>query len=131
MRFVDRLVHFEGGFAKLESGPWQTHLLADADGALDPLALLEMMAQSYAAARGYESLLNDEAEGEGFLVGVRGFKVHGEAQLGDVLRTEVRETDTLDSFHLADAAVYRRDELLAEGSIRVWASPAKTSERGK
>jgi predicted hotdog family 3-hydroxylacyl-ACP dehydratase len=122
MRFVDRLVHFHEGFAKVEVDPRETHLFADGSGALDPLALMEMMAQGYASASGYDSLQKGEAVREGFLVGVRKFKVHGQGFCTDALRIEVRETDVMDSFFIADAAVYRGDEKLAEGSVRVWAT---------
>jgi len=123
LRLVDTLVEVTEDGALCEALPRPGHLFANAEGVLHAVALLEMMAQSFAALRGYRMFAGGGPVQMGYLVGVRNFRSLSPARTADTLRIEVRETGSVDVFHMADAKVLRGEELLAEGSIRVWTPP--------
>ena len=73
--FVDRLSELTDDEAVVEARMAKENPLADEQGRLDPLVTLELMAQAYAAVKGYRELLSGTTPGKGFLVGVRKFQV--------------------------------------------------------
>ena len=120
MLLVDRLLSCgdKAGEAEAEVRPdWP---LVDEDGELDSVALVELLAQSYALVRGYEALLAGSAMREGFLVGMRKMETPGRAAAGDRLRVTVRTEADLEGFAVASGEVRRGDEILAQGSIKVY-----------
>ena len=125
MRLIDKVlaaVDSEGVQATtVEVLPREQHLFADASGALDTLTLLEMMAQGFAAVRGREQLGLNAPVRDGYLVGVRDFKVYGQPSAADTLHVHLFPEDSIGDFHLATAHVMRDGQLLAEAAIRVWA----------
>jgi predicted hotdog family 3-hydroxylacyl-ACP dehydratase len=131
LRLIDRLVEADEGGAVIEVFPRPGHLFAEPDGRLHEVALLEMMAQSFAAMRGNLASLSDEPVRVGYLVGVRGFRAHLPAYATEALSVVVRAAGSVDTFHMADAEVYRAGDRIAQASIRVWTpEPEAPSESG-
>ena len=71
MCMVDRLIDVKAQGGSAEAGIAPDNALVDADGQLDPIALVEMIAQTYAAVNGYHDRLSGETAKQGFLVGIR------------------------------------------------------------
>lgn len=87
---------------------------------VEEAALLELVAQSYAALQGYEDHQRGCPTANGYLVGITQFTVHGVAHAGETLRTRVRTVGKYEDFSVGEGWVYRGDELIAEGTIKVW-----------
>lgn len=120
MQLVDRLLASDGNAAVAETFPAADHLFANADGSLDPVALVEMFAQTYAAMQGFEDLRFGRPVKEGFLVGIRRIRVEGTARVGERLEVMVRTIGAIDGFAVAEGEVRRGDTVLAAGSLKLW-----------
>ena len=90
------------------------------DGTLEPVVFVELIAQSYAAIKGYEDTLNGVSVREGFLVGGRRVKLLSKAHVGDRLTIDIETSGHLEGFCVVDGVVRRDEEILAEGSIKLW-----------
>lgn len=130
LRLVDRLLQVGEASCVAEAGPRPDHPFADAQGRLPGEVLLEMMAQSFAALRGYRALATEGPVGKGYLVAVRGFRTLDSARSADRLEIHVSETGSVDAFHMADVKILRQGRPIAEGSIRVWTPGPDTAGEG-
>jgi len=120
MRLVDTLLSVHEGCGVTESVLPRTSMMADGEGRLDEVTFLELIAQSYAAFKGYMDLLEGKPAGEGFLVGVRHMEFTGRAHAGDRLRTSIRTVTSFGGFAIVEGSVTRGDETIASGSIKLW-----------
>ena len=120
MRIVDTLLSFGDGCGVTESVLPRTSMMADGEGKLHEVAFLEMIAQSYAAFKGYMDLLEGKPAGQGFLVGVRHLEVTGRAYAGDRLLTSIRTVASFGGFAVVEGSVTRGDETVASGIIKLW-----------
>jgi predicted hotdog family 3-hydroxylacyl-ACP dehydratase len=120
MRLVDTLLSVHAGGGTTESVLPRTAIMADEEDRLDEVAFLELIAQSYAAFKGYMDLLEGKPAGEGFLVGVRHLEVTGKAYAGERLLTSIRTVTALGGFAVVEGSVTRRDETVASGIIKLW-----------
>jgi len=120
MRLVDTLLSVHEGCGVTESVLPQTSVMADGEGRLDEVAFMEMIAQSYAAYKGYMDLVEGKPAGEGFLVGVRRLEVTGRAYAGDRLLTSVRTVGAFGGFAVVEGSVTRGNETVASGIIKLW-----------
>ena len=120
MRLVDTLVSVNDGCAVTESVLPRSTMMADGEGKIDEVAFMELIAQSYAAFKGYMDRMDGKPPGEGFLVGVRNLKVTGRAYAGDRLLTSIRTVAALGGFAVVEGAVTRGDETLASGTLKLW-----------
>jgi len=120
MRLVDTLLSVHEGGGATESVLPRTSMMADGDGRLDDVAFMEMIAQSYAAMKGYMDLVEGKSAGEGFLVGVRRLEITGRAYAGDRLLTSIRTGTTFGGFAVVEGSVTRGDETVASGIIKLW-----------
>ena len=120
MRLVDTLVSVNDGSAVAESVLPRSTMMADGEGKIDEVAFMELIAQSYAAFKGYMDRMNGKPPGEGFLVGVRNLEVTGRAYAGDRLLTSIRTVAALGGFAVVEGSVTRGDETLASGTLKLW-----------
>ena len=120
MRLVDTLLSVHEGSGVTESVLPRTSMMADEEGRLDEVAFLELIAQSYAAFKGYMDLLEGKPAGEGFLVGVRHMEFTGRAHAGDRLLTSIRTGASFGGFAVVEGSVTRGDETVASGIIKLW-----------
>jgi predicted hotdog family 3-hydroxylacyl-ACP dehydratase len=120
MLMISRLVEFKGNSGVVEVDLKSGDLLLNQRKGLDRLAAVEMIAQSYAALRGYDDLLNDRKVTEGYLVGVRKMSFSGDCVAGDLLLINVATISDLGNFSSATGEVVREGRVIAEGVIKVW-----------
>lgn len=130
MRLVDTLLSFADGCGETEACPAAGSILADRSGELDRVALVELIAQSYATVRGYDDLLNGRPVRKGFLVGIRKLRLTGTAFAGERLVTAIRTIGTFDGFALAEGEIVRRDECIARATIKLWIVDEDAPEGG-
>ncbi len=122
MCLVDRLVEFSDNSGVVEAAVEHGGLLVGEDGVLDRVTFIELIAQSYAAVRGYSDLLGGKDIKKGFLVAAKLIEIKGEAAAGDLLRIKVATTAEVGDFNIADGTVMKGGEVLAAGNITVWIS---------
>lgn len=120
MLLISRLVEFESHSGVAEADINTENPLLDERGDLDRLAAVEMIAQSYAALKGYDDLKHGRSIRKGYLVGVRDMKFFDGSQKGDVLRIHISTLKSLGEFASAKGEVSRKGAVIAEGTIKVW-----------
>ena len=120
MCFIDRLIEFKDQGGTVEASVPFDHALVDGDGRLDTLAVAEMIAQSFAAVKGYYDCRSGEPVKQGFLVGIRRIEFRQAVFAGDLLRISVKTVGSIAGFAVVAGTVRRHQELLAEGEIKLW-----------
>jgi len=90
------------------------------EGAVSPLVVLELFAQSAAALMAHRQAKTDRPDVSGFLLGARKLDVHVDAfAVGDVVRTEAEEKWGAGALAQFDCRCFLGDRLVAEGAINV------------
>ncbi len=130
MLFIDRLSAMTADEAVVEARISKKNLLAEGTGRLDPVVTLEIMAQAYAAAKGYRDLSNGIVPSKGFLVGVRKFVVSETPCVGDMLRISVKTVASIGGFAVAEAAVTRAGSRIASATLKLWVPETAGEEKG-
>ncbi len=118
VRLIRRLVDFDGETAVLESIlPSECPLFRSG---LPNVAILELMAQGYAAFKGYLDIMNNRPISRGYLVGIRRFDVLSDVDPVDRLRVMVKPAGSFNDFYLAEAHVAAGGLAVATGSLKLW-----------
>jgi predicted hotdog family 3-hydroxylacyl-ACP dehydratase len=125
MQLIETLEAFDGEAGTVSAVVAAGNPLLEEDGALAEVALLELLAQSFAAVQGYADSFSGQPPRQGFLVGVRKVSFLVRPRLGDHLKITVRVIARLEGFAVVEGSVRRGDALLAEGSIKLWIVPAE------
>lgn len=122
MQFVDRLTHCDpaAGSGSVEAVVREDGFILTEKGCVDPPAFLEMIAQAYAAVKGYENLINGRPVRGGYLVGIQKGRVAGSAFPGDCLVVSVKTEKSFGDFSVAQGAVARSGRDIAWAVIKVW-----------
>jgi 3-hydroxyacyl-[acyl-carrier-protein] dehydratase len=120
MRLIDTLISRSETTGVIDATPGADCLLVAADGFLDEAALVELMAQGYAAIRGYDDLVQGREISEGYLVGVRKFRVAARARAGQRLLVRIRTVGSFEAFAVAEGEIERDGETIACGTIKLW-----------
>lgn len=120
MRLVDRLIAIDGKNGIIEARVDRDSLLTDSTGRLEDVALIEIMAQSYATLKGYLDRRDQLPVRQGFLVGIKKIVRLASVQADDLLQVHIRTIAELDDFAVAEGEIRRQDEVVAQGSIKVW-----------
>jgi 3-hydroxymyristoyl/3-hydroxydecanoyl-(acyl carrier protein) dehydratase len=120
MRMVDRLIDIKAKGGMAEAVIAADNVLLDEEGQLDKIALAEMIAQTYAAVKGYRDCLCDEPTKQGFLVGIRRIQFFKTVSVGDRLRIQVDTVGAIAGFAVVEGRVTRHQEVIAEGELKLW-----------
>jgi len=102
--------------------------VVDRKGRVEQLALLELIAQTYAASKGYEDLVDDIDVSQGYLVGISNAVYYGDAYVGQDLLIKVESKEAFDAFHLAAGEVWQDKTLLMEATLKIWISSENTRQ---
>lgn len=120
VRMIDRLVEFNDQSGVVEALVSSGHLLAGDDGTIDRIAFVELIAQAYAAIKGYNDLSHNVPVKKGFLVAVKHMECNGEARLGDLLRIHASTVSEVGGFVIAEGTIMRGEEMLASANLTLW-----------
>lgn len=125
MRLIDRLLEVGDGTGLLEAKVPDQGLMIDEKGRLAEVALAELMAQGFAALRGYEDALSGKPPSMGFLVGIRKIRIFGRTSCGEHLHIRLKTIAVVNHFAVAEGRVTAAadNRLLAEGTIKLWIPP--------
>ncbi len=120
LRLVDRLLDYNGLLGVVESTLLPDSICIRDDGSIEQAAMVEMIAQSFAAVKGFADHQEGKQVNRGFLVGVRQFTFQGTAYKNERLLIYITKTGETDEFALAEGRVTREGEVLAFGNVMVW-----------
>ncbi|MBN2427423.1 MAG: hypothetical protein JXK94_03705 [Deltaproteobacteria bacterium] len=120
MRLVDQVFEVEDGKGVIKALVRSDCFLVDEAGRLEDSALIELLAQSFAALKGYRDRRDGKPVRQGFLVGIKNFARLKSVQAGDLLRIEICTIAELNDFAVADGKIWCDSELFAHGEIKVW-----------
>ena len=121
MQVVDRLISVGERVAVVETTVRLDSPFVNEDGVLARAIYLELIAQAAATMNGFRTA-RQRGPIEGFLIGARNVDVRAAAKVGDVLSTHVFKASRYGDFGVIEGQVYRGEELLACGEIKVWHS---------
>ena len=91
------------------------------DGTLETVALLEAMAQCFAAGQGLHGSGQNRV---GYLAAVRRCNITGEAHLGDVLCASARAVAQVGSIVMVEGEMAKGEEKLATAEFKIYTLPA-------
>lgn len=120
MRLVESLETVEGNDGVATATIRPECPLLDTQGQLEDVALIELVAQSYAALKGYIDTCAGLAVRRGFLTGVKDFHSNGKVCTGDKLEIKLKTIADLDHFAVAQGDIYRDETLMAQVEVKVW-----------
>jgi predicted hotdog family 3-hydroxylacyl-ACP dehydratase len=120
LRLVDRLLSFDGLQGVVESTFLPNSICIRDDGSVEQAAMVELIAQSFAAVKGFADHREGKTADRGYLVGVRQFTFLGKAYENERLLIYITKTGETDEFALAEGRVTREEETLVFGNVMVW-----------
>ncbi|MFH0880406.1 MAG: radical SAM protein [Lentisphaerota bacterium] len=119
MRVVDRLLSVGERVAVVETTLQNDSPFARSDGSMDPSLYLELVAQAAAVMNGFKPT-RLPGQVKGYLIGARNLEARGMARVGDTLTIRVFKATRYGAFGIIEGQIFRGDELLAQGEIKVW-----------
>ena len=129
MRLIDHLETSDGESASASARfSANCPFVIDHNGTIERPALLELIAQTYAAAKGYEDLADGNDSSQGYLVGISKAVFHGDAYAEQDLLIRIRTEETFDDFYIAAGEVWRHDTLLVKATLKIWINSENTRE---
>ncbi len=87
---------------------------------LDPIVLVELLAQLSAAHSGYEAVIGEGQPKNGFLVGIKNFKISESAKPDDLLLLHIDKDTEFDQVTFLNGRVEKNNVTIAEGTLKVW-----------
>ena len=125
MRVIDTLVKITERTAETKVTISNDMLFVRDDGSLDEAVYLELMAQSIAALTGFKNVGVSGRVVDGFLIGAKNLEIFSKAHIGDTLTISVFQSARFGDFGIVEGRIYRSDELLAQGEVKVWENSKK------
>ncbi len=120
MRLIDRLLEVEEKNGVVEALVAPDGPLVDADGRLEDIALTELLAQAYAAVKGYLDRVEKKPVRQGFLVGIKKIVKLDSVFVGQQLNISIKTLGELEDFAVAEGQIWCGQKLVARGEIKVW-----------
>jgi radical SAM protein with 4Fe4S-binding SPASM domain len=119
MRLVDSLLLVGERKAAADAVVDESCIFLDEEGNLDPVALVEMLAQTAALFNGFRTR-HLEPDSAGFLLGVKNFKVHEPVRVKDRLRINAAKDVGFGAFSMVNGTIERDGVRVAEGQIKIY-----------
>lgn len=123
MLLLDTLVTAKDGCGTAETTLDETCLTADENGVIAPLTLVELVAQTYAAVKGWDLTESGHDFSIGYLVGVQKFSCDQPARVGELLTINVETYGEFNSFAIIEGTVLQGETVLATAKIKLWIPP--------
>ena len=129
LRLVQKLLCVDGDYAEAETVLNVGDVGVDADGNIEATVLFELVAQTYAAAKGYRDRQNDKPASLGYLVGASDFRIERVPSAGRRLLIKVKSSCSFEDFYLLDGQVLCDDHVAARGALKIWVQPETKQPR--
>ena len=127
MLLIDRLLEVKERASVSEMTVRADMLFVDENGKLDGASYPEIISQAIAAQEGFRRFGSRNAPLEGFLLGVKKLEILGDSCIGDTLRISLHKTAKFGDFGIISGEVYKGEELIARGEIKVWQNDTKVA----
>jgi len=121
---VDRLLEFSGNTGIVEAVIGPDNIFLNSDGMIPSLTTVELIAQAAAAVNGYNDLIHEKPIKKGLLVDVRGINFMGSCYNGDRLTIRIEIARTFGEFSIIQGEVKRGEEVLTQGTLKLWVPEA-------
>jgi predicted hotdog family 3-hydroxylacyl-ACP dehydratase len=119
MLFIDSLVSRKDDKATALATVRANSICIDPDRGILPECYIEIIAQTMAAANGYDALCENRTPRNGFLVGLDKFELLDKADTA-TLRIEIAKTFEFGPVKIIEGLVFCNDRVLARGEVKVW-----------
>jgi predicted hotdog family 3-hydroxylacyl-ACP dehydratase len=120
IRVIDQLVEISASQGVVESFIRPDSIFIKDDHSIEQVIMVELIAQSFAAVKGYSDLLNGKPLKKGFLVEVKRFSFNGTVFVGDKLSIIIHRIGETAEFALAEGKVMQGENIIASGRVMVW-----------
>ncbi len=117
---IDQLIDFAGEAGVVKSVIAPDNLFLSEDGQFREIAMVEILAQSAAAIKGYNDLQQEREIRKGFLVDIREFLFKKKCYRGDTIYTRLEITKSFSGFSVISGVIERAGEEVANGSLKLW-----------
>jgi predicted hotdog family 3-hydroxylacyl-ACP dehydratase len=125
MLLIDRLLEIKERSSVSELTVRDDMIFVDQNGHLDDASYPEIISQAVAAQEGFRRFGGRNPLIEGFLLGIKNLEIFGDSFVGDTLRISLYKKAKFGDFGILNGEVYKDDELIARGEIKVWQSDSK------
>ena len=126
MQVIDTLMSIGERTANINVTISNDMLFVRDDGTLDETVYIELIAQSIAAQAGFKQIGVTNQAVEGFLLGAKNLEVYAPAHIGDTLTISIAKYARFGDFGIFKGKVFRGQDLLAQGEVKVWENKNKT-----
>jgi radical SAM protein with 4Fe4S-binding SPASM domain len=128
MLLIDRLLEINERSSVSEITVRDDMIFVDQNGHLDDASYPEIISQAVAAQEGFRRFGGRNPLIEGFLLGIKNLEILGNSFVGDTLRISLYKKAKFGDFGILNGEVYKADELIARGEIKVWQSDAGVTQ---
>jgi radical SAM protein with 4Fe4S-binding SPASM domain len=128
MLLIDRLLEVKERASIAEMTVRDDMIFVDENGHLDDASYPEIISQAVAAQEGFRRFGGRSPLIEGFLLGIKNLEIFGNSFVGDTLRISLYKKAKFGDFGILKGEVYKADELIARGEIKVWQSDAGVAQ---
>jgi radical SAM protein with 4Fe4S-binding SPASM domain len=122
MLLIDRILEVKERASVSEMIVRADMIFVDENGHLDDASYPEIISQAVAAQEGFRRFGGRNPLIEGFLLGIKNLVILGNSFVGDTLRISLYKKEKFGDFGILSGEVYKGDELIARGEIKVWQS---------
>ncbi len=120
MCVIDHLIEAGEENAITKAVVVQDSQFANQDGTIDETILIEMIGQTIAAGNGYKLSEEDRRNQQGFLIGIKNFKIQRLPHVGESLLIKASKSAEFAGFIIIEGSVHCGSEVLANGEIKVF-----------
>ena len=117
---IDRLTDYYGKQGVVEATLPLEGIFLRGDGTVEPMVVVEIVAQSFAAVKGYENMIEGDSVRKGYLVEIKRFEFYEKVFGGDRLSIVTNRVGETEDFTMAEGKVIRDREIIASGNLMVW-----------
>jgi predicted hotdog family 3-hydroxylacyl-ACP dehydratase len=129
LRLIQNLLSVDGDYAEAETTLKTGDVGIGSDGKVEAATLVELVAQTYAAAQGYRDKTDNRPIRPGYLVGVSGFQIESRPPAGELLLMRVKSSLSFDDFYLVEGQVLCGGSVVAGGTLKIWVQPQAQQQR--
>jgi predicted hotdog family 3-hydroxylacyl-ACP dehydratase len=122
MRLVSELLCVEESYAEARTTLKSDNIVVDPNGKVEAAALMEIVAQAYAAAHGYQNQSKGKPALRGYLVGIKDFRVEYLPSAGKQLLIKMKSSSPFEEFYTVEGQILCEDSVVASGTLKIWAS---------
>ena len=122
MRLVSELLCVEEAYAEARTTLNIGDVVVDPNGKVEAAALMEIVAQAYAAAHGYQNKRDGKPAMRGYLVGIKDFRIEYLPSAGKRLLIKMKSSCPFEEFYTVEGQILCEDSVVASGTLKIWVS---------